>query len=790
MPPDTKHHLPDRSDQSDLSDWSDKAFKVGRSAACGSLLFLALSAFAQPTPHAGYVYPAGGRQGTTFTVKLGGQFLDGATNAYVSGSGVKVTVLEHTRPLTPMQANNLREQLRALQEKRQAVNAARRRGASGSLSATNAVWTAEDEKALAEIRKKLAGFQRRPPNPAIAETVLLQVTMTPDAEPGERELRLGTAQGLSNPIVFCVGQLPEFRKTAPTEPQLVARPFRNNAETKAAPATETAITLPATVNGQILQGGVDRFRFQARKGQQLVAAVSARALIPYLADAVPGWFQATLMLYDAKGKELAYDDDYKFHPDPVLYYVIPRDGEYALEIKDAIYRGRDDFVYRIEVGELPFITSIFPLGGPAGAETELEIKGWNLPVEKLTLDNNGRGPGTQHVSVRKDNWLSNLMAVAIDTLPECLEQEPNNSPDCAQVVKLPVIINGRIDQQGDWDVFRFEGKAGEQVVAEVMARRLDSPLDSVLRLTDAAGHQLAFNDDYDDQAEGLETHHADSYLAYTLPADGPYFVHLGDAQHQGGADYAYRLRLSAPRPDFALRIVPSSLNARAGVSVPVTVYALRKDGFTNEITLGLDDAPPGFVLNGGCVPANTNKVRLTLSVPPIATGEPVKLSVEGHAFLHGQRLVRYAVPAEDMEQAFAYRHLVPAQALEVAVVGRGRPMARNGLKILGTMPVKIPSGGDAKVQISTPAGAFAGRFEFELSEAPPGIVLQKVSPSDGGAEILLHSDAARAKPGLKGNLIVNVLPGKALAAAQKGKQANQRRVAIGTLPAIPFEIVE
>jgi hypothetical protein len=131
-------------------------------------------------------------------------------------------------------------------------------------------------------------------------------------------------------------------------------------------STGLRINLPAVVNGQIAPGGVNRYRFHARKGQQIVAAVRARELMPYLADAVPGWFQATLALYDGKGRELAYDDDYRFHPDPVLHYEIASDGEYSLEIKDAIYRGREDFVYRITVGELPFVTSIFPLGGSAG----------------------------------------------------------------------------------------------------------------------------------------------------------------------------------------------------------------------------------------------------------------------------------------------------------------------------------------------------------------------------------------------------------------------------------------
>ena len=72
-------------------------------------------------------------------------------------------------------------------------------------------------------------------------------------------------------------------------------------------------------------------------------------MIPYLADAVPGWFQATLTLRDAKGKEVAYTDDFRFNPDPIITYTIPADGEYLLEIKDSIYRGREDFVYRIAV---------------------------------------------------------------------------------------------------------------------------------------------------------------------------------------------------------------------------------------------------------------------------------------------------------------------------------------------------------------------------------------------------------------------------------------------------------
>jgi len=753
-------------------------------------LLLSTAAFAQPAgPRIGYVYPAGGRQGISFQVKVGGQYLDGVTNVYVSGPGVRATVLEHVKPLTPQQANALREKLRELQQKRQAALRARRRGAAPNSTNT---WTAADQRTFEEIRKRLATFQRRPANPAIAETATLQVALAADAPPGQRELRVGSRLGISNPLVFCVGQLPEFRKRE-SAPNNASPPNRRprNAQPQATPPVETVITIPAIVNGQILPGGVDRYRFRARQGQQLVCAVSARELIPYLADAVPGWFQATLTLYDSTGRELAYDDDFRFHPDPVLYYRIPNDGEYVVEIKDAIFRGREDFVYRVEIGELPFITGIFPLGTETGTQAEVAVKGWNLPAPNLEVNEASNPPGLYSVSETRQKLLSNPVPFAVDDLPEVVEQEPNDLATSPQALRLPTIVNGRIDRPGDWDVFRFEGRAGQNLVAEVYARRLDSPLDSVLKLTDAAGRQLAFNDDHEDKGSGLNTHHADSYLSATLPADGIYYLQLGDAQRHGGADYAYRLRVSEPRPDFALRVVPSNINVRPGMSIPLTVYALRKDGFTNVISLALSDAPTGFSLSGASVPAGQERVRITLTAPRTFLDEPVSLSMEGQAIVQGKPIVRMAVPAEDMMQAFAYRHLVPAQQLKVAMVGAGRFAGRGvPLGLEDQKPVKIPVGGIARVFVSGPPAALAGRLQLELSEPPDGLAIKDTIPVRGGAEIVFRADTDNAKPGLKGNLIVNIFASVRPAADQKTKKrTNQRRIALGTLPAIPFEIM-
>lgn len=738
---------------------------------------IALPLAAQPTsPHIGYIYPAGGRVGTTFYVVVGGQFLNNASNPIVTGDSIQAQFVEFNRPMPQKEFNDLRDKWRELTD--------RRRDHYQNKKSTN-VWTTADEQALADLRMKLL---KNPPNrtasPAIADTVTLKVDIGTNAAPGDYELRLGAPNGLSNPLKFCVGDLPEFSQAAvhaanPDLDKFLER-LGQPARTNSARAT-MRITLPSVLNGQIAPGGIDRFRFSAHKGQRIVVSVSARDLIPYLADAVPGWFQAAVSISDLKGQELAYDDHFRFHPDPVLCCEIPRDGDYVLQIRDSIYRGREDFVYRITVGEIPFVTSVFPLGGKPGEATAVAITGWNLTVTNLTVGQDRRDSGVGEISFGPGENYANIVPFAFDTLPEVLETEPNDTPRKARAVTLPVIINGRIDKPGDADVFSIEGRAGQEIVAEVTARRLNSPLDSTLELTDAAGKRIAFNDDFEDKGSGLETHHADSYLRATLPAAGKYYIRLTDSQRQGGPEFGYRLRISEPQPDFALRIAPSSVSVRAGANTVLDIYALRKDGFTNAISFWLKDAPSGFAISGGTIPANQDQVRFTLTAPPSRQPAPLHLEIAGHADIDGKVITHTAVPCEDMMQAFAYRHLVPAKALEVTVGGQG---SRANIKFLGT-PVRIPVGGKATVRVTGAGPGMAERALLDLSDPPDGISLGTISAVADGIEVQFVAND-KVKAGIAGNLI--------LAAQQKRNgnppNPNARRVFSNVLPAIPFEVVK
>lgn len=779
----------------------------------------AITAPAQPNqPHISYLYPAGGRQGTEFELIVGGQFLRGATDVFITGDGVEATVLEHNQPMSFNEFNTLRDRLRALQQKRRrALALARTTNARlHELNSTNA-WTAADEKELAEIRAKLL---KNPPNrqisPALAEKVTIKIKLATNATPGTREVRIGTPLGLSNPLKFYVDTLPEQSKPHSTTPNPILDRLLERLNRRYSTSTsiyETRIVLPAIINGQIMPGSVDRYRFTARKGQRVVVIVHARELIPYLADAVPGWFQAAVTLYDVRGNQIAYVDDYRFNPDPVLCYEVPKDGDYILEIKDAIYRGREDFVYRIEIGELPFVTGIFPMGCQAGKTVTIKFTGWNLATAQnaqalssdiITATNDANAPVISHetavlqqvkfdrpgvylLGVTNANRRSNLLPFAVDTLPEDNEIEPNDSIKHAQPIILPIIINGCVSHPSDRDVFKFDGSAGAHVVVEVNARRLGSPLDSFVRLTDACGNQIAFNDDYDDKASGLITHHADSYLHAQLPTNGVYYVLIGDTQQHGGPDYTYRLRISPPVPDFALRVVPASLVVRGGASAPLTIHALRKDGFTNAITLRLKDAPTGFSIAGAHIPENVDQARVTLKAPITPIQQPATVTLEGYATIQNKHICRIALPCEDMMQAFAYRHLVPAETLMVKVVPGRRATVLAGLRIVSPSPVKIPWGGTATVNIATPNFIFTNLLEFQLNDPPTGLALANVTLHNGTVQLEIKSDATKIKPGLKGNLIVDIV--QVPPSSSSEQSARRRVVPIGTLPAIPFEII-
>jgi hypothetical protein len=98
---------------------------------------------------------------------------------------------------------------------------------------------------------------------------------------------------------------------------------------------------------------------------------------------------------------------------------------------------------------------------------------------------------------------------------------------------------------------------------------------------------------------GLNTHHADSYLMFELPADGSTSFTWATPLEAAARSMPIDCESVRPGPTSpcVLCLPAAGLRSKSGVSA--SVYVIRKDGFDGDITLNLKDPPEGFHLVEG-----------------------------------------------------------------------------------------------------------------------------------------------------------------------------------------------
>lgn len=300
----------------------------------------------------------------------------------------------------------------------------------------------------------------------------VEVTAPASAMPGIHWLRVQTPLGTSNLLAFDVGGLPEI-KTVDRGRQA------------------QVVSLPATLVGAITRPGqVHTYEFTGRAGEDIVFRVVASQLGSSL--------RSVLTLRNAAGRELAQAGKFSAEPDAVLTSRIPASGRYTVSIADQEQKSGADHFYRLYAGDLPYIASVFPLGVEAGRASEVHVSGVNLDgVHEVTVHPPTRADGWTTIPVRITNRrgeISNTMKLVVVDGPTIIEREPNDDPAEAQSVSVPAVINGHIEQAGnapDQDYFRFTARKGQRLTIAVAARRLGSPLDSVIEVLDSQGRPIS-----------------------------------------------------------------------------------------------------------------------------------------------------------------------------------------------------------------------------------------------------------------------------------------------------------
>jgi hypothetical protein len=330
----------------------------------------------------------------------------------------------------------------------------------------------------------------------------IEAKISAEAIPGFYTFRIRTPLGTTNSGRIIVGALPEVAE----------REEMNSAEAQ-------SITLPSTVVGDLQRrGDTDQFKFLAKAGQTIVFEVVASMLNSRL--------DSVLALFDDKGNQLATNNDNGSSRDSLIGYTFKVDGEYVIRISDLERQGQmGAFGYRLNIGELAYLTHAFPLGLRADTRAEVSAFGFNLPDRKATVQPQKKSGWNDSaalmVSSPKGESL-NTLRLAIGSHPEIVEQAEPTSVTSPQSVNWPVTINGRIwereterrrDRETEGrnkatspaippslnpsvshspvsDYFRFKASKGQQLVLEIAAQRFGSPLDSVIEVLDAKGNPI------------------------------------------------------------------------------------------------------------------------------------------------------------------------------------------------------------------------------------------------------------------------------------------------------------
>jgi Bacterial pre-peptidase C-terminal domain len=427
-----------------------------------------------------------------------------------------------------------------------------------------------------------------------------------------------TALGIHGIRVVTPGGVSSLRPLLVDDLLTVAEAGGNNAFESA-----QAITLPCAVDGRVDNLSRDFYRFEVATGQRISFEVFARRIGSPL--------DASMFLYDADGRELAYNDDAEgLSSDCQMIYTFPVAGSYTLEVRDIRYAGSGNHVYRLRVGDFPCVNVPVPLGVKRGTSTRIDFAGISVEDAVPAWIDVPADSTMQWVNVstrRTGGSASAFTAVRVSDVEEYLEREPNNTPEQADHVTLGANLNGRFEEPGDFDRFTFEATKGQRFVFAGLTRQVGAPTDLMLHLYDANGSQVAAADD-NGTNEGL--------INYTFPADGKFTLGVNDLNHRGGSQFAYQIGVEEYHPGFTLSVAADAVNIPAGGIGTITVNAARQD-YGGAIDVTAEGLPEGVAAEPTRIGPGMNSVVLTVrAAPETAAGAFAPVSVVGTAKIGDQ----------------------------------------------------------------------------------------------------------------------------------------------------------
>jgi hypothetical protein len=556
--------------------------------------------------------------------------------------------------------------------------------------------------------------------------LLVRLEVPKDAPLGFHAIRLATRRGMSNLRLFCIDDLPEAIENA----------------TNHTPSTAQVVSVPCVVAGKADAETTDYFKFRVTSGQRLSFEVLGRRL--------GSQFDPQLQLLDANGRELpsAYSNDAPgLQTDARLTYTFKTAGEYLVAVRDVSYRGADDFLYRLRIGDFPCATTTLPLAVKRGSKTAVRFAGPNVdgvaPVEVTAPTD----PAVESLSLapRGANGLHGWpVTLALSDIEEVLENEPNEEPAKANRIPVPGAITARFEKKGDIDHFVFALKKDMRYTIQTQTHELGSPAEVYMTLREAGGSggQKALQVS-DPMKEGAR-------LEFTPPPECDYMLQVEHLHLWGGPDEVYRVSVTPLEPSFDLTVALDRYNAEQGGKLSIPILAPRRD-FNGPIEISVL-GPKGItgtlaVPAGNAPPPNQPLGTLVVNVAPDVAVGPYAFQIQGKATINGKTVTKLASVRTIVSQGLANLPLPPKNLLtSIGLAVTERPPLTLAAKLDAA---SYAPGKPATLTVTaTRAPGFTAEIALGTSALPPGVTaMMKNIPANQNEIKLTLTLAPEAKVG-------------------------------------------
>ena len=385
-----------------------------------------------------------------------------------------------------------------------------------------------------------------------AERVRCKFVIAPDCPVGEHPFKIRTATELTTLSTFWVTRFPIVQEKKENGGQNYKLEYAQ------------LVPLNCTVSGRQTDGRSDIYRVSCKAGNHLTVEVDSVRLseVAY----ATGEFDLRARILDSNGKVLARNDDNALHiPDPICSVTVPSDGDYFVDVKQAMYQPHNGLgygYYLAHIGTFPRPMVVFPSGGPAGQPLEVTLlnsAGSDMKqTVKLPMNRGNFDYFPEENGLRSPSRLQ----LRVSNYPNLIEQvQANKTP----VDRLPIAINGVISKTREEDTYRLKVKKGDHYRVQVFARVMGTPLDARIWIQhvesdkpEVAADRIDIGNSYFYSANNSIKRKGllDPIVEWKPKEDGEYILGITDVRGRGDRFSAYRIEIEPVRAAIHTYIYP------------------------------------------------------------------------------------------------------------------------------------------------------------------------------------------------------------------------------------------